>query len=71
MVVKQLRKAFLTMTPQLIPVSETYEALVARARKTAVMWAWFCFRLFKQQRVERGTGGSLRADLQDVMEEVS
>ena len=37
MSVKWLKKAFLAMTPQLIPVSETYEALVAGVRKTAVI----------------------------------
>ena len=39
MAVKQLRKAFLAMTPRLIPVSETYEALAAGVRKTAAMRA--------------------------------
>ena len=44
MAVKYLRKAFLTMTPQLIPVSETEEALVAGVRKTAVMRACMVFK---------------------------
>ena len=44
MAVKQLRKAFLAMTPQLIPVSEKYEALVAGARKTAGIRACMVFK---------------------------
>ena len=32
------------MTPQLIPVSEKYEALVARVRKTAVMRLCMVFK---------------------------
>ena len=47
MAVKKLRKAFLAMTPQLIPgVSETYEAPVAGVRKTAAMRACMVFKTF-------------------------
>ena len=34
------------MTPQLIPVSETYEALVAGIRKTAVMRACMVLKTY-------------------------
>ena len=44
MAVKQPRKAFLAMTSQLIPVCETYEALVAGVRKTAAMRACIVFK---------------------------
>ena len=62
MAVKQLRKAFLAMTPQLIPVCETYEALVAGARKTAVMRACMVFKTyssFKNSRSDRTRLGAL------------
>ena len=34
------------MTPQLIPVSELYEALVAGARKTAVLHSCMVFKTY-------------------------
>ena len=40
------RKAFLAMMPQLIPVSETYEALVAGVKKTTAMHACMVFKTY-------------------------
>ena len=38
------KKGILAMTPRLIPVSETYEALAAGVRKTAAMRACMVFK---------------------------